>query len=83
MAMTTNTMLTGLALGLRQDRHPCCVNRNLPQIEQADWFSWRQKRGVVIAGRMTAEEGRQVAEWAELLGWPLIGDTATANRVLC
>lgn len=37
-------------------------------------FFWRQKRGVVIAGRMTAEEGAQLAQWAELLGWPLIGD---------
>ncbi|MHA0850560.1 2-succinyl-5-enolpyruvyl-6-hydroxy-3-cyclohexene-1-carboxylic-acid synthase [Serratia nematodiphila] len=41
---------------------------------QPDWFSWRQKRGVVLAGRMSAEEGAQVADWAETLGWPLIGD---------
>jgi len=42
--------------------------------QQRDWFFWRQKRGVVIAGRMSAEEGRQVAQWAQRLGWPLIGD---------
>ena len=41
---------------------------------QPDWFFWRQKRGVVLAGRMSAEEGAQVADWAETLGWPLIGD---------
>ncbi|MEB6378513.1 2-succinyl-5-enolpyruvyl-6-hydroxy-3-cyclohexene-1-carboxylic-acid synthase [Leclercia adecarboxylata] len=42
--------------------------------KQRDWFFWRQKRGVVIAGRMSAEEGKQVAQWAQRLGWPLIGD---------
>jgi 2-succinyl-5-enolpyruvyl-6-hydroxy-3-cyclohexene-1-carboxylate synthase len=41
---------------------------------QRDWFSWRQKRGVVIAGRMSATDGRKLAEWAKTLGWPLIGD---------
>ncbi|MDU2938864.1 MAG: 2-succinyl-5-enolpyruvyl-6-hydroxy-3-cyclohexene-1-carboxylic-acid synthase [Enterobacteriaceae bacterium] len=41
---------------------------------QRDWFYWRQKRGVVIAGRMSASEGKRVAEWANTLGWPLIGD---------
>jgi 2-succinyl-5-enolpyruvyl-6-hydroxy-3-cyclohexene-1-carboxylate synthase len=43
-------------------------------IKQRDWFFWRQKRGVVVAGRMSAEEGEQVAAWAKTLGWPLIGD---------
>jgi 2-succinyl-5-enolpyruvyl-6-hydroxy-3-cyclohexene-1-carboxylate synthase len=43
-------------------------------IKQPDWFFWRQKRGVIIAGRMGAEEGVQLAEWAGMLGWPLIGD---------
>jgi len=42
--------------------------------EQRDWFFWRQKRGVVLAGRMSAAEGKKVAEWAQTLGWPLIGD---------
>ncbi|MGK9172129.1 2-succinyl-5-enolpyruvyl-6-hydroxy-3-cyclohexene-1-carboxylic-acid synthase [Yokenella regensburgei] len=41
---------------------------------QRDWFFWRQKRGVVVAGRMSAAEGKQVAAWAKTLGWPLIGD---------
>jgi 2-succinyl-5-enolpyruvyl-6-hydroxy-3-cyclohexene-1-carboxylate synthase len=43
-------------------------------LKQPDWFFWRQKRGVVVAGRMSAEEGEQVAQWAAMLGWPLIGD---------
>ncbi|MBB1201662.1 2-succinyl-5-enolpyruvyl-6-hydroxy-3-cyclohexene-1-carboxylic-acid synthase [Enterobacteriaceae bacterium 89] len=42
--------------------------------KQRDWFFWRQKRGVVVAGRMSAAEGKKVAEWAKMLGWPLIGD---------
>lgn len=48
--------------------------RRLESDKQRDWFFWRQKRGVVIAGRMTAEEGKKVALWAQTLGWPLIGD---------
>ncbi|VYU72732.1 2-succinyl-5-enolpyruvyl-6-hydroxy-3-cyclohexene-1-carboxylic-acid synthase [Metakosakonia massiliensis] len=43
-------------------------------IRQRDWFFWRQKRGVVVAGRMSAAEGKLVAAWAKTLGWPLIGD---------
>lgn len=39
-----------------------------------DWAFWRQQRGVVLAGRMDPDEGRQVAEWAQTLGWPLISD---------
>ncbi len=40
----------------------------------ADWYFWRQKKGVVIAGRMSAKDGVLVANWAQQLGWPLIGD---------
>lgn len=43
-------------------------------VKQRDWFFWRQKRGVVVAGRMSAQEGEQLAAWAKMLGWPLIGD---------
>ncbi|KIS45809.1 2-succinyl-5-enolpyruvyl-6-hydroxy-3-cyclohexene-1-carboxylic-acid synthase [Kosakonia radicincitans] len=42
--------------------------------KQRDWFFWRQKRGVIVAGRMSASEGKLLAEWAKTLGWPLIGD---------
>lgn len=58
-----------------QDTHPWLCEMDPHQvIKQPDWFFWRQKRGVIIAGRMGAEEGVQLAEWAGLLGWPLIGD---------
>ncbi|CQJ04700.1 2-succinyl-5-enolpyruvyl-6-hydroxy-3-cyclohexene-1-carboxylic-acid synthase [Yersinia frederiksenii] len=58
-----------------QDCHPWLRQSSYqPQQPQADWLFWRQKRGVVIAGRMTADEGAQLAQWAEQLGWPLIGD---------
>ncbi len=52
-----------------------CVKRLVWKVKkQRDWFFWRQKRGVVVAGRMSAEEGKKVALWAQTLGWPLIGD---------
>ncbi|CAM3873448.1 2-succinyl-5-enolpyruvyl-6-hydroxy-3-cyclohexene-1-carboxylic-acid synthase [Serratia silvae] len=58
-----------------QDTHPWLREMDPYQvIKQPDWFFWRQKRGVIIAGRMEAEEGVQLAEWAGMLGWPLIGD---------
>lgn len=47
---------------------------HLESEKQRDWFFWRQKRGVVVAGRMSAAEGKKVAEWAQTLGWPLISD---------
>jgi 2-succinyl-5-enolpyruvyl-6-hydroxy-3-cyclohexene-1-carboxylate synthase len=58
-----------------QGSHPWLrQSLSVPLSQQADWFSWRQKRGVVIAGRMTAQEGQLLAQWAVRLGWPLIGD---------
>lgn len=39
-----------------------------------DWHIWRQKKGLVIAGRMRPDEGEKVAQWAEMLGWPIISD---------
>ena len=44
------------------------------QAPQPDWLRWREKRGVVIAGRIKAEEGAALANWAERLGWPLLAD---------
>lgn len=38
------------------------------------WPRWRQKRGLIIAGKITAQEGVALAEWAETLGWPLLAD---------
>ncbi|AKH64666.1 MULTISPECIES: 2-succinyl-5-enolpyruvyl-6-hydroxy-3-cyclohexene-1-carboxylic-acid synthase [Photorhabdus] len=42
--------------------------------EVPDWRYWQRKQGVVLAGRISAEEGIYVAEWAKTLGWPLIGN---------
>ncbi|MCE1736621.1 2-succinyl-5-enolpyruvyl-6-hydroxy-3-cyclohexene-1-carboxylate synthase, partial [Enterobacter hormaechei] len=42
--------------------------------EVPDWDCWQQKKGVVLAGRMSAEEGVNVAKWAKALSWPLIGN---------
>lgn len=58
----------------QSDKPWLCAPAALSSPQQRDWFFWRQKRGVVIAGRMSAEEGKQVAQWAQRLGWPLIGD---------
>ncbi|WP_413495558.1 2-succinyl-5-enolpyruvyl-6-hydroxy-3-cyclohexene-1-carboxylic-acid synthase [Morganella psychrotolerans] len=48
--------------------------RCTPVISVDDWFFWRQKKGVIIAGRMQAGEGKQLRQWADSLGWPLISD---------
>lgn len=48
-------------------------------IKQADWPLWRQKRGLIIAGRLSAEEGALVARWADSLGWPLLGDVLSST----
>ena len=58
-----------------QDDKPWLSEALLARSEkQRDWFFWRQKRGVVVAGRMSAAAGKKVAEWAKTLGWPLISD---------
>ena len=48
--------------------------RGVGRVIQSDWFVWRQKRGVVLAGKISPAEGVKVAAWAKMLGWPLIGD---------
>jgi 2-succinyl-5-enolpyruvyl-6-hydroxy-3-cyclohexene-1-carboxylate synthase len=48
-------------------------------MKQSDWPLWRQKRGLVVAGRLSAEEGALVARWADALGWPLIGDVLSST----
>lgn len=65
-----------LALGdWWQDDKPWLQTPNKVSSEkQHDWFFWRQKRGVIVAGRMSASEGMLLAEWAKTLGWPLMGD---------
>ncbi|SCB77071.1 2-succinyl-5-enolpyruvyl-6-hydroxy-3-cyclohexene-1-carboxylate synthase [Kosakonia oryzendophytica] len=74
--MDENDLLWLQALGAWwQDDKPWLQAPARLQCEkQRDWFFWRQKRGVIIAGRMSAAEGQQLAHWAKTLGWPLIGD---------
>lgn len=48
--------------------------RGSATIAQPDWPEWCQKRGVVVAGKISPSEGERVAAWANMLGWPLIGD---------
>ncbi len=63
-----------------QGPHPwVCHNVSQPQLMQDDWFFWRQKRGVVVAGRLQAEQGAAVAAWAATLGWPLIADVLSQS----
>ncbi|NPE53955.1 2-succinyl-5-enolpyruvyl-6-hydroxy-3-cyclohexene-1-carboxylic-acid synthase [Dickeya dadantii] len=52
---------------------------------QPDWPQWRQRRGVVIVGRVSASAGEQIAAWARRLGWPLIGDvlSQTGQPLAC
>jgi len=40
----------------------------------SSWPRWRQKRGLVVAGKLSAEEGVALAKWAAELGWPLLSD---------
>jgi len=41
---------------------------------QADWAQWRERKGLIIAGRIPVEQGARLAAWAERLGWPLVSD---------
>ncbi|MFQ9950191.1 MAG: hypothetical protein ACLRXB_17125 [Escherichia coli] len=41
-----------------QDDKPWLREAPVGKVKQRDWFFWRQKRGVVVAGRMSAEEGK-------------------------
>lgn len=56
-----------------------------PHTAQPDWSQWQQKRGVIIAGRMAAQDGVKLAQWAKTLGWPLISDvqSQTGNPLPC
>lgn len=43
-------------------------------VVQSDWPLWCRKRGIVLVGKVSADEGIKLAAWAKMLGWPLIGD---------
>lgn len=46
---------------------------------QPDWSIWREKRGVVVAGRLSAAEGKYLADWAKCMGWPLLSDIQSST----
>ncbi|MFQ2194668.1 2-succinyl-5-enolpyruvyl-6-hydroxy-3-cyclohexene-1-carboxylic-acid synthase [Aeromonas jandaei] len=48
---------------------------------QAEWGNFRQKRGIVVAGRITdPQQAEAAAELAERLGWPLLADIQSQLR---
>ena len=57
-----------------QQREPSCP-------PQAEWENFRQKRGIVVAGRITdPQQAEAAAELAERLGWPLLADIQSQLR---
>ena len=38
------------------------------------WDHWRTKRGIIVAGRMPAEQAMGIASWANTMGWVLLTD---------
>lgn len=63
-----------------QGSHPWLrEERGFRATQQADWHEWQNRPGVVLAGRMSAEEGIAVADWAKQLGWPLLGDVLSST----
>ncbi|MBK5145311.1 2-succinyl-5-enolpyruvyl-6-hydroxy-3-cyclohexene-1-carboxylic-acid synthase [Budviciaceae bacterium BWR-B9] len=63
-----------------QGDKPWLINDNKRMVtQQSDWPQWRQRRGVVVAARMGAEQGKQVAAWAKTLGWPLLADVLSSS----
>ncbi|WP_337074965.1 2-succinyl-5-enolpyruvyl-6-hydroxy-3-cyclohexene-1-carboxylic-acid synthase [Aeromonas veronii] len=48
---------------------------------QAEWETFRQQRGIIVAGRITdPEQAQVVAALAEQLGWPLLADLQSQIR---
>ncbi|MFL9626659.1 2-succinyl-5-enolpyruvyl-6-hydroxy-3-cyclohexene-1-carboxylic-acid synthase [Aeromonas jandaei] len=48
---------------------------------QAEWDNFRQKRGIVVAGRITdPQQAEAAAELAGRLGWPLLADIQSQLR---
>ncbi|WP_192457288.1 2-succinyl-5-enolpyruvyl-6-hydroxy-3-cyclohexene-1-carboxylic-acid synthase [Musicola keenii] len=70
-----------------REPHPWLQGRDAtPQAAtQPDWTHWRERRGVVVVGRVPADQGLRIARWAQQLGWPLIGDvlSQTGQPLAC
>ncbi|WP_204477775.1 2-succinyl-5-enolpyruvyl-6-hydroxy-3-cyclohexene-1-carboxylic-acid synthase [Aeromonas veronii] len=57
-----------------QQSEPTCL-------PQAEWESFRQQRGIVVAGRITdPKQAQNAAALAEQLGWPLLADLQSQIR---
>ncbi|WP_034944369.1 2-succinyl-5-enolpyruvyl-6-hydroxy-3-cyclohexene-1-carboxylic-acid synthase [Erwinia oleae] len=41
---------------------------------EPQWPRLREKRGLIVVGKVSAEEGAALANWARELGWPLLAD---------
>ncbi|WP_429072477.1 2-succinyl-5-enolpyruvyl-6-hydroxy-3-cyclohexene-1-carboxylic-acid synthase [Aeromonas veronii] len=60
-----------------QQSEPTCL-------PQAEWESFRQQRGIVVAGRITdPKQAQNAAALAEQLGWPLLADLQSQIRFDC
>lgn len=57
-----------------QQSEPTCL-------PQAEWESFRQQRGILVAGRITdPKQAQNAAALAEQLGWPLLADLQSQIR---
>ena len=57
-----------------QQSEPTCL-------PQAEWETFRQQRGIVVAGRITdPKQAQAAAALAEQLGWPLLADLQSQIR---
>lgn len=71
---------SGELAGWWQEQSPWVRADSLKTItKQPDWPIWRKKRGLIIAGRLTGEEGALVSRWSEMLGWPLLSDVLSST----
>ncbi|HHQ4692268.1 TPA: 2-succinyl-5-enolpyruvyl-6-hydroxy-3-cyclohexene-1-carboxylic-acid synthase [Aeromonas veronii] len=60
-----------------QQSEPTCL-------PQAEWETFRQQRGIVVAGRITdPKQAQAAAALAEQLGWPLLADLQSQIRFDC
>ncbi len=58
----------------QSDKLGCASALQLESEKQRDWFFWRQKTRRRRGGQNERRGRKKVAEWAQTLGWPLIGD---------
>ncbi|CAL1329093.1 2-succinyl-5-enolpyruvyl-6-hydroxy-3-cyclohexene-1-carboxylic-acid synthase [Candidatus Providencia siddallii] len=39
-----------------------------------DWYFWRQKKGILVIGKIDVKDSKYIIYWGKKLGWPIIGD---------